>query len=258
MKSKRKNEIMKRLLIEEYLKTEEMAAMFGVSIETIRRDISEMEKAGLIKKVYGGISLCSGSARAHSTLDSWNTRLERCHEEKVKIAAKALELIPDDAVIALDIGTSVYELSRLLGVKKNLSIITNSLLIAGELARNTTHSVFCVGGKVTTNEIVTSGIYARNFLEDFAVVDLLLIGADGISVKQGITEYSEDVVDVKRQLSALARRTILLADHSKFGVEAPFKSCSFADVDELITDGAAPEKDLNALHKLGMTVTVAE
>lgn len=258
MKSRRKNEIMKRLLIEQSLKTEEIAAMFGVSIETVRRDINDMEREGLVKKVYGGISLCSDPARQRSTLDSWNTRLERCHAEKVKIAARALELIPDEAVIALDIGTSVYELSRLLGVKKNLSIITNSLLIASELAKNTTHSIFCVGGKVTTNEIVTSGVYARNFLEDFAAVDVFLIGADGISLQKGITEYSEGVVDVKRQMSALAQRTVLLADHSKFGVEAPFKSCAFGDVDELVTDSASPEKDLEELAKLGVEVVIAE
>lgn len=258
MKSRRKNEIMKRLLLEQTLKMEEMAAMFGVSVETIRRDVTDMEREGLVEKVYGGIRLRQSAIRSHSTLDSWSDRMERCHEEKVRIAAKALELIGDESVIALDIGTTVYELSRLLGVKKDLTIITNSLPIAAELSRATAHSVICIGGKVTTNETVTGGVYARHFLEDFAAVDVFLMGADGVSLKQGVTEYSQGIVDVKRQLAAMARRRVLLADHSKFGVEAPFKSCALDRVDTLITDEAAPARVLEGLRRRGVEITTAK
>ena len=258
MKSRRKNEIMKRLVLEKTLKMEEMAAMFGVSVETVRRDVADLERDGLVEKVYGGIRLREGTLRSHSTLDSWSERMSRCHAEKVQIAARALELVEDDSVIALDIGTTVYELSRLLAVKKGLTIITNSLPIAAELSRTTSHNILCVGGRVTTNETVTGGVYARRFLEDFAAVDLFLMGADGLSVKQGVTEYSEGIVDVKHQLSQLARRCVLLADHSKFGVEAPFKSCPLERVDTLITDAAAPVKVLEGLRKRGIEIIRAE
>jgi len=255
MKIRRQNEILKLLAKEQTLKTEQLASLFDVSIETIRRDIRSMERSGLIKKVYGGISLCSG-AMGVATLDSWNTRLEHSHSEKAKIAAGALELIEDNMVIALDIGTTVYELSRLLGTKKNLSIITNSLLMAAELSQNTAHSIYCIGGKVTTNEGVTSGFYARNFLSSFASVDLFLMGADGLSLQYGVTEFSEGVVDVKRQLVSMARRNIVLADHTKFGREALFRSCDLSQIHTLITDEAAPAKELDALSKLGMEVIV--
>ena len=255
MKIRRQNEILKLLAKEQTLKTEQLASLFDVSIETIRRDIRSMERSGLIKKVYGGISLCSG-AMGVATLDSWNTRLEHSHREKAKIAAGALELIEDNMVIALDIGTTVYELSRLLGTKKNLSIITNSLLMAAELSQNTAHSIYCIGGKVTTNEGVTSGFYARNFLSSFASVDLFLMGADGLSLQYGVTEFSEGVVDVKRQLVSMARRNIVLADHTKFGREALFRSCDLSQIHTLITDEAAPAKELEALRKLGTEVIV--
>lgn len=258
MKSRRKNEIMKRLMIEQALKMEEMATMFGVSVETIRRDVADMERQGLVEKVYGGIRLRQGAARSVSSLDSWSDRMTRCHEEKARIAARALELVEDNAVIALDIGTTVYELSRLLVVKKGLTIITNSLPIAAELARTTNHKILCIGGQVTTNETVTGGVYARRFLEDFAAVDLFLMGADGVSLKQGVTEYSEGIVDVKRQLSQLAKRCVLLCDHSKFGVEAPFKSCPLERVDVLITDRQAPGKVLENLRKRDVDVLCAE
>lgn len=258
MKSRRKNEIMKRLVIEQALKMEEMAAMFGVSVETIRRDVADMERQGLVEKVYGGIRLRQDTGRSRSTLDSWGERMSRCHEEKARIAARALELVEDDSVIALDIGTTVYELSRLLGVKRGLTIITNSLPIAADLARTTGHKVLCIGGQVTTNETVTGGGYARRFLEDLAAVDLFLMGADGVSLRQGVTEYSEGIVDVKRQLAGLARRCVLLCDHSKFGVEAPFKSCPLEQVDTLITDGAAPAKVLDGLRRRGIELLQTE
>lgn len=257
MKSRRKNEIMKRLVREKTLKMEEMAAMFGVSVETIRRDVADMERQGLVEKVYGGIQLREGAARSVSSLDSWSDRMVHCHDEKARIAARALELVEDGAVIALDIGT-VYELSLLLGVKRNLTIITNSLPIAAELARTTGHKILCIGGQVTTNETVTGGGYARRFLEDLAAVDAFFMGADGVSLQQGVTEYSEGIVDVKRQLAALARRCVLMADHSKFGVEAPFKSCALERVDVLVTDEQAPAKVRETLHRRGVDVICAE
>lgn len=256
MKSKRQNEILKILLMEHSLKTEDLVNRFGVSIETIRRDINTMEQEGLVKKVYGGIRISSDSLRVNA-LESWNNRLEHCHSEKVKIVTRALELIADNSVIALDIGTTTYELSRLLGAKKNLCVITNSLLIASELAKNTSHNTYCIGGLVMPSEIVTSGVFARNFLNSFASIDMFLVGADGLTIKNGITEFNEAVVEIKQQIAAIARQTVLLADHSKFGKEALFKSCALDDVDVLVTDELAPKKELDMLRKINVEVIVA-
>lgn len=134
MKNKRQSEILKLLFSEQSLKTEYLSSYFGVSIETIRRDINELSRSGMIKKVYGGIRLNHDSMQM-AALENWNERLTNFHEEKIKIATKALEFISDNSVIALDIGTTTYELSRLLSAKKDLSIITNSLYIASELSK---------------------------------------------------------------------------------------------------------------------------
>lgn len=255
MKDQRQNEIIKLLSVEKSVKTESLASHFNVSMETIRRDINTLERAGLIRKVYGGI--CLPSDTVHLTaLDNWNERLNQYHGEKVRIATKALELIPDYCVIALDIGTTAYELARLLGQKRGLSVITNSLLIAGELARNTSHKVYCIGGMVSPDEIVTCGIYARNFLNNFASINLFVGSADGITPK-GITEFSEAVVDIKCQLIACADKNIALVDHSKFGKEALFVSCPMQKVDTLVTDGKAPQKELDIIRSLGVDVIVA-
>ena len=99
MKNKRQSEILKLLFSEQSLKTEYLSSYFGVSIETIRRDINELSRSGMIKKVYGGIRLNNDSMQM-AALENWNERLTNFHEEKIKIATKALEFISDNSVIA--------------------------------------------------------------------------------------------------------------------------------------------------------------
>ena len=101
---------------------------------------------------------------------------------------------------------------------------------------------------------ITTGSFASSFLDNFASIDLFLCGADGISVDMGITEYNESVADIKRRLTALASRTILLADHSKFGKKSLFRCCSAEDIDTLITDSQTPQRYLDIFQKAGATV----
>jgi len=257
MKNKRQNEILKLLQEEHSLKTEELVQTFGVSIETIRRDINALEQKGLVKKVYGGISIISDPLRIDA-LETWHTRAGQNHAEKELIAKCALDLIPDNSVIALDIGTTIHEFAKLLNKKNNLSIVTSSLPIASELAQNTTHHVYAIGGLVSPHEIVTSGSFARNFLKNFASIDYFITSADGISIKHGITEFGETVADVKQQLQSLSSKTIALIDYSKFGREALFKTCALSDIDILVTDAKSPSRDLELMQKMGIKVIVAE
>ncbi len=119
MKSVRQNGTMKLLLMERSLKTEDLARRLNISVETIRRDINELEAEKVIKKVYGGIELIPDSRRV-TEMAEWEARLTNCHTEKVQIASRALEFIPDGATVALDIGTTTYELSNLLTEKQPL------------------------------------------------------------------------------------------------------------------------------------------
>lgn len=257
MKSIRQSEILKLLQAEHDLKTEYLVQHFGVSIETIRRDINALEQKGLIKKVYGGITVPSDSARIDS-LENWHIRSGHCMEEKAKIAQAALSLIPDNSVIALDIGTTLHEFAKLLNTKKNLSIITGSLYIASELSQSTSHHVYAIGGLVIPNEAVTSGSFARNFLKSFSSIDYFITSADGFSTKNGLTEFGEAIADVKQQIHALSSKTIALIDHSKFGREALFKTCELSDIDILVTDSGSPKKDLEKIKKMGVEVIITE
>lgn len=253
MKEQRHNEILRLLTREHSIKTEALAAQLGVSLETVRRDINALARSGHVRKVYGGITLASDAIHT-STLENWNVRLNCQREEKAQIALRALDYIEDGSMIALDIGTTTYQLSRLLSAKKGLSILTSSLQIAGELSRSTGHTVYCIGGVVLPGESAASGAFARDFLDHFASIDLFIGGADGLSLSCGITECHASVVEVKQQLIRRARRNITLADHTKFGVEATFVSCPVSEMDLLITDIAAPAAELEALRRRGVEV----
>ena len=242
-------------MIKKILRIKELTNYFGVSVETIRRDIKALVQLGIAKKVYGGIQILSDNLLV-SELENWNVRNDRYREEKLLIAGRALELVPDGAAIALDIGTTTHALAKLLGTKRNLKIIISSIRIASELLRGGAHDIFVIGGQLHREEQVTMGTFARDFLNHFGQVDLFFCGADGFTLDCGITECSEAVADVKRQLVSMSGKIILMADHSKFGRKALFKSCPVKKIDTLITDAQTPEHFIETLIKSGVHVIV--
>lgn len=256
MKSTRQNDILKLLMLKQNLKTEELVEELGVSIETIRRDINDLVRQGLVSKVYGGIRMIKNDMRV-TVQESWTKRLESNHDEKIAIVSRALEFVPDNSTIALDTGTTVYEFSRLLGSKRNLTIITNSLNVASELSQNTQHTIYSVGGMLNRGEIVTVGTFACGFLDNFASIDLFVCSADGFTPEEGITEFHESMVEVKRRMTSIAYRVIALIDHSKFGRKSLFKSCATQDIDVLVTDAKTSPEHLGALKEYGIETFIA-
>lgn len=243
-------------MLKQHIKTEQLVEELGVSIETIRRDINELVRQGLVAKVYGGIRMVQNDMRV-TVQESWTKRLQSCHDEKVAIVTRALEFVADNTTVALDTGTTVYEFSRLLGSKKNLTVITNSLNIASELSQNTSHTVYSVGGMLNRGEIVTVGTFACGFLDNFASIDVFICSADGFTVEDGITEYHESMVEIKRRMISIAYRVVALIDHTKFGRKSLFKSCATQDIDILITDDQTPREQLDALRERGIETIVA-
>ena len=257
LKTTRQHEIMKLLMLRQTIKTEDLVEEMGVSIETIRRDINDLVRQGLVAKMYGGIRVVQNDMRI-TVQESWTKRMETCHDEKVAIASRALELVPDNATIALDTGTTVYEFSRLLGGRKNLTVITNSLNIAGELSQNTQHTIYSVGGMLNRGEIVTVGTFACGFLDNFASIDLFVCSADGLTPENGVTEFVESMVDIKRRMSAISDRILLLADHGKFGKKSLFKSIATEDIDVIVTDARTPAAALEPFREYPMEILIAD
>lgn len=249
---------MKQLFLQNKKMTnKELCEIFSISIETVRRDLHLLEKEGVIRRIYGGAVLADDNIMPES-MQVWNTRVTRNLQQKQAIAQELVKRIPDNCTIALDSGTSLLELAKLLGAKENLSILTNSFHIAAELSANTSHMVYFVGGAIKRGELITTGFLANDFLSYFSHIDLAIVSADGFKVSEGISDHSVEMGTLKRSMIEKADKVYADIDSSKFSDGAFYKVCSSAKMDLLVTDIGAPQKALDELRAMGVEVCVVE
>ena len=155
MKYDRLQSIKRKLVHEKKVVTAELSEQFGVSIETIRRDLDLLESEGLIRKIYGGAEIRKEDP-ANTEMDEWNKRCQVCVAEKRAIAQKAIRLIPDACSVVLDSGTTTYHVGCLLGMRKDISVLTNSLHCAMAVSCRTDHPIYLLGGQVKKGELITT------------------------------------------------------------------------------------------------------
>jgi len=256
MKYDRLQEIRRLLLRNKKVVTAELCTQFSVSQETVRRDLGVLEREGILQKVYGGAVLLGGGDSPHST-PGRDTRSFVCDEEKRRIAERAVDLIPDNAIIALDRGTTIFRLAQLLSRRKGLTVLTNSLDIAVEVTRRTTHLVYCIGGAVKRTEMITTGFLADDFLNRFSSIDMAIFSADGVSPAGGISDYSVEMGTIKQKILAKSERCICLADHTKYGVDTFYKVCDLHQFDTFIMDDGLPASAREEIENLGVETIIA-
>lgn len=249
-------QVMKELMLKKReVTTAELCDTFGVSIETIRRDLNVLEREGVIRKVYGGAVLADDNATP-ALMAAWKERARVASAEKTRIAKKAVEFVPDDCVLVLDSGTTMYKVARELRRCKNLTVLSNSLYNVMEVSANTEHLAYCVGGAVKKGEEITTGFLAADFFGSFGKIDVALISADGLSLEQGITDYSMEMGLLKRRFIQKSGKVIAVADHTKFGVNAMCGTCDIERIDILVTDKRAPAEMLDEMRRRGIQVVV--
>lgn len=254
MKQIRHDLILKILEEKRKVTIEELQDTLKISIETIRRDLNHLEKAGFLKRVYGGAIFAS----ALGIEPEYAKRVTSNIAEKKAIAIKTAQLINDGDTIALDLGTTTLEVAKQLTTKNNLIVFTNSLIIAQVLATVPAHKVFLCGGVVRNGENTTSGSMCLQGLERFRV-DKAIIGVGGITVKHGITDFHEEEAEVRRKMIEIASSVIAVTDYSKFGVIAFCSICPLDSLDILITDWKAPRSIMSAIReKYPLQVLTAE
>ena len=252
MKMTRQKMIMELLVKHNMVNTNDLADTLGVSVETVRRDFAQMEKAGLLKKIYGG---ALPSEHLELELRPWQERSSRCQAEKAAIAAHALQYIPDNALIATDAGTTMFELARLLKARNGLTVITNDLPLAHEMVGSPGNQIYMIGGLFSPSG-VTTGLFAKEFLQNFSRIDICMISTDALTLDDGLTITSTEMNEVKKLFLSKADKCIALVDHSKFGSKALFRTCGFKEIDLLITDEGAPPDFVNGLRDRGLQVEV--
>ncbi|MBF9044299.1 DeoR family transcriptional regulator [Rhodobacterales bacterium HKCCE4037] len=230
---------------------DDLAAHFGVTVQTIRRDLSDLDDGGLLARVHGGAVLKSGTTNL-----AYGERQKVLTEEKLAIARICAAEIPDDCSIFLNIGTSTEAVAAELLNHRNLLVVTNNLNIAHILERNPDCEVIVTGGTLRRGDGGLIGAITVDAIRRFKF-DVAVMGCSALDAEGDVLDYDIQEVGVSQSIIAQARRAFLVADHSKFQRSAPGRICSLADVDALFTDRALPRALSAACQDWGTEVHVA-
>lgn len=227
----------------------DLCATLGVSAATVRRDLDMLEEQRLLTRTHGG---------AVAQMVSYELPLRyksaRRQEQKRRIGQEAATRVLDGAVIGLTGGTTTTEVARAL-VDRPLTVVTNALNIASELAVRPNIKLVVTGGIVRSESYELVGPLADRTLEDLHL-DLAFMGTDGVTVADGFTTHHEIEARTDRALIDRARHVVIVADGSKLGRVAFVRIGPIAAAHELVTDAEADVVELAALREAGLKVTV--
>jgi DeoR/GlpR family transcriptional regulator of sugar metabolism len=258
MKSKLPSEARQSKICERFAKQpgatiSDLAREFSVSEMTIRRDLAALEKTAGIRRTHGGAVL---TERMVLEFD-YRERRALNRAEKLAIASKAASLVEPGSRIILDTGTTTLELACLLRDMSNLTVVTPSLAVASELQHSPGVEVILLGGVVRHGSPDLTGAVTEHCLDLFQV-DIAFQGAEGIGLDGSLYDRDLQLARVDKQMRQVAKKTCLLADHTKIGLTALARSGSIKDVDIFITDSGAPRSALEKFTRLGVQVLVAK
>lgn len=231
-----------------------IAERFEVTTETVRRDLSALERMGLVRRVHGGAVPASSLTVIESGLlerDQANTA------EKDAIAKTALEeLPPAGGTILLDAGSTTVRLASRLPRDRRLTVITHAVPVAARLAGLPHLELHLLPGRVRSTTQAAVGADTVAALEQLRV-DVAFVGTNGISAEHGLSTPDHDEAAAKRAMVHAARRVVCLADSSKVGVETAVRFARLDEIDCLITDGGVGSEDQQALERTGVEVVRA-
>ena len=229
----------------------ELAEELNVADITIRRDLSELEKFGYLKRVHGG----AVNVRSRSVAPPLPLRMQQMKEAKAAIGRYAAAMISDGESVALDIGSTVLEIADCLMGRRNLTILTASIYIASNLMNYPDIQIILPGGVLRQGEGVLSGELAVQALQGY-FVDKLFLGVGAIDSEAGLTEHNLDDALVKKVLIKNSKDVILVADSSKFEKISFGFIANLNEINQLITEQRPPEKLYTALKRAGVTIHV--
>ena len=229
-----------------------LADELGVTAETIRRDLTTLERAGVLRRVHGGAIPVEriGFEPALDTRDSVLTG------EKERIAKAALAEVPEEGAIILDAGSTTGRLAQALPMDRELTVVVNSPVIAAALGTRKNLNILLLGGRLRGRTLATVDDWALRPLADI-FVDVAFMGTNGCSVERGLTTPDPAEAAVKRAMIHAARRCVLLADHTKMGNDCLARFGELSDVDTLITDVSLADDLLVDIETTGVRVVRA-
>ncbi|MBR2366555.1 MAG: DeoR/GlpR transcriptional regulator [Oscillospiraceae bacterium] len=227
----RKNEILQKLKAEQRVLVSVLAEQYGVTEETIRRDLDKLEKEGYATKTYGG-AIWGNSTKTDL---SYTIRNRTNVEAKQTIGKLVAEVIEDGDHIMLDDSSTSLYIAKNIQNKRNLTVITNSVEILVELVGKEDWTVMSTGGKLKPESMALVGDTAQRMLRGFHV-DLCFFSGKGLNFDDGITDSNEFHATMKKEMIASAGKVMLAIDSSKFDKVSFVKIASLSEIDTIITE----------------------
>ena len=249
----RRQEIVSLIKKKSRVTVDELSERFSVSTATIRKDLTELEQQGMLKRTHGG-----AISRNYADYEQTSTEKEGQNvAQKQAIAKVAAGLIHPGDVIALDTGTTTLELARQIVNIPNLTVITNDLKIAGFLEQNSDITIVLLGGMLRHNFHCTIGSSVLTALDAF-YVDTLFVATNGISAVRGLSTFRIEIAEIKRKMISVSAKVVALADSTKVNNETFSAFAGIQDIHVLITDPGADRDFVKEVSSLGIEVIQAE
>ncbi len=236
------------------LSVNELAEAYAITTETVRRDLSALEQAGLVRRVHGG----AVPADALSGLEIAVNDRDLSHaDEKNRIAQAAVTLLPaSDGSVLLDAGTTTSRLATHLPLDRRLTVVTNAVPVAGRLAGLSGVELHLLPGRVRSTTQAAVGEDTVSALSRLRI-DVAFLGTNGISIDHGLSTPDHSEAAAKRAMVTAGRRVVVLADSSKVGVDHTVRFAKLEEIDVLVTDAGITDAARKAFEDYGVEVLVA-
>ena len=248
----RQGEIARQARTDGRVEVADLALAFDVSLETIRRDLTALERSGVVRRVHGGAIPAERLRHEPALAVRAGTRTQ----EKRRIAEAALVELERATTVLLDAGSTTAQIAELLPLGRELTVVTNALPIAMSLASRTDVTVHLLGGRLRHRTLATVDHIALQGLADLCV-DVAFVGTNGISVERGFTTADSAEAAVKKAMIAAARRVVVVADSSKVGDDQFARFGRLEDVETLVTDSGIDPRTASAIEAAGPRVVIA-
>jgi DeoR family transcriptional regulator of aga operon len=230
---------------------DELSTNLDLSRITIRKDLDYLESKDLLVRTHGGALPIQAGALSDPTIQE---KEEFYHEEKVKIGKAAAAMVAEGQCILLDSGTTTTEIARSLTSFRHLTVITNALNIAADLARSN-FEIIMIGGTLRKNSLSVVGPLAEDVLKEIHA-DIVFLGVDGFDVKVGLTTPNVLEARVNRAMVEAAERVVVVCDSSKFNRRSLSLIVSASAIDHVITDSKLATEDVKSIRDAGIEVTI--
>lgn len=252
--SERRRQISAMLRSQGSVQVVSLSDMFGVSMQTIRKDLHYLQEHGVAARAYGGA--IAAEAVNVSTEPAIESKRVSHPDEKQRIGQLAAAMVEPGDSIMLDSGTTAVQVARFLPDHEDLTVVTNDFNVLAALTQKRNIRILMLGGELRRKNMAFYGAQTIAALDDL-LLDKLFLGVDGFDVERGITTHHEAESLLNRKMVEVARRVIAITDSSKFGKVCLHRIIDIGELDDLVTDRGAPEFIAKAAEDLSFRLHLA-